>query len=367
MYKVPLMRPSLPDRDEFVKVIYDLWETKMLSNFSKYSKLFESSSKEYFNSDRNFLSVSSCDIGLTLILKSFNFPAGSEVLVPSFTFNSTINSIMWNNLKPVFVDINPETLNVEWDSFTDKINDKTVAIMGVHIFGNPSRVEDLEMIAAHNKLKLIFDAAHAYGSKYKGKHICEYGDAGAYSFSGTKVITSGEGGLVYFKDKEYAEKFNLLRQYGFINDYNTKLLGLNGKISEMHSALAQLSIKDVDSVIEKRERISKKYKNELKNCMFQKVEIGDTSTHKDFAILVENRNTISEGLESAGIQTKKYFFPNHYTDYYKEKYGIVSLPKTEHVFDKILCLPIFNDITDEQVDYVIENVNKLNRRTNGHI
>jgi len=359
-YKVPLMRPSLPNRDEFVKVIYDLWETKMLSNFSKYSKLFEEDSKKYFNSDREFLSVSSCDIGLTLILKSFDFPAGSEVLVPSFTFNSTVNSIMWNNLNPVFVDINPETFNMEWDEFSQKITDKTVAIMGVHIFGNPSRVEDLEIIAKHNKLKLIFDSAHAYGSKFKGKHICEYGDAGAYSFSGTKVITSGEGGLVYFKDKEYAEKFRLLRQYGFINDYNTKFLGLNGKISEMHSALAQLSIKDIDAIIERRIRVAKRYESELKNCIFQKVESGDTSTHKDFAILVENRDKLSDDLDEAGIQTKKYFFPNHYTDYYKEKYGSVSLPQTEDVFKKILCLPIFNDITDEQVDYVIKKVNKFN-------
>jgi dTDP-4-amino-4,6-dideoxygalactose transaminase len=356
MYKVPLMMPSLPDKSKFIEIIDELWESRMLSNFSKYSKLFEQGSKDYFNSHRYFMSVVSCDIGLTLILKCFDFPKGSEVLVPSFTFNSTVNGIMWNDLKPIFVDIDPNDYTISLEDMRKKVGPKTVAIMGVHIFGNPCRLDEIDGFAQENNLKVIYDSAHAYGSKYKGKHVCEFGDAGAFSFSGTKVITSAEGGLVYFKDKQFADKFNLMRQYGFINDYNTKFLGLNGKISEFHSALAYLSLPLADGSISRRQQVANKYKDGLKNCTFQQVAPGDLSTYKDFSILVENRDEIYEKLNKAGVQSKKYFFPNHYTDYYKEKFGEVSLPNTENVYNRILCLPIFNDITDEQIQYVIDSI-----------
>lgn len=360
-YRVPLMRPSLPDKEEFKKIVDELWESRMLSNFSKYSKLMESSAKEYFGSDRHFASVVSCDIGLTLLLKCFNFPKGSEVLVPSFTFNSTVNSIMWNDLVPVFVDIEPVGYTISLEDIKKKLTDKTVAIMGVHIFGNPCQMVSLEYMAKKQGLKLIFDAAHAYGSKFGGNHICEFGDAGVYSFSGTKLITSAEGGLVYIKDKEIADKFAQARNYGFVGDYNTKILGLNGKISEFHSAIAYLAMKDADKIVSRRQEIANRYLKGIKKSGFQEVGEHNLSSYKDFSIEVENRDAVYKILEEKGIQTKKYFFPNHYSDFYSAKldFSSVRLPNTESLYEKILCIPIFNDITEDQINYVIDTLNAV--------
>jgi len=356
MYKVPLMRPSLPDKNKFIKIIDELWETRMLSNFSKYSQKFEQDMKNINNSNREFLSVVSCDIGLTLLFKTFEIK-DSEILVPSFTFNSTINSIAWNNLIPVFVDIDPKTYCIDVEDLKRKITSKTRAILATHIFGNPANCSELEKIAKENNLYLFFDSAHGFGSKHRGKSVSEYGDAGVYSFSGTKVVTSAEGGMAYFKDKEKAERFYLARNYGISKNYDTKILGLNGKVSEFHSALACLAIENSNKIIERRLEVVSMYKDGLKGFEFQEVKENDFSSYKDFSILTENRNYLHDKLEECGIQTKKYFFPSHMTSYYK-KYNN-NLKNTEYVYDKILCLPIFNDITNDQIQYVINSLIKL--------
>jgi len=357
-YKVPLMRPSLPPKEDFIKVVDELWESRMLSNFAKHSQIMEKTAKDYFKSDRFFYSAVSCDIALILLLKCFDFPAGSEVLVPSFTFNSTVNGVVWNGLKPVFVDIDPQGYGLSLNDVKRKITPKTVAIMGVHIFGNPCQMDELEHIAKINGLKLIFDAAHAYGSKYNGRHICEYGDAGAFSFSGTKLITSGEGGLVYIKDKVIADKFYLARNYGFSGDYNTQMLGLNGKISEFHAALAHLAMGDIDCILTRRQSVATRYQAGIKNtATFQIVKPENLSSYKDFSIAIDNRDKVYDYLTEQGIQTKKYFFPNHMSKYHNFDRG--GLEETEKLYNRILCIPIFNDITNEQVDYVINKINEV--------
>jgi len=354
---VPLMRPSLPPKEDFLKIVDELWETRMLSNFAKHSQLMEQTAKDYFKSERNFLSVVSCDIGLILLLKCFNLPKGSEVIVPSFTFNSTVNAIVWNGLKPVFADIEELAYGIDPESVRSKITPNTSAIIGVHIFGDPCYVADLENIAKENNIKLIFDAAHAYGAKFWDKHVCEFGDAGAFSFSGTKLITSAEGGLVYIKDPEIADRFKMARNYGFYGDYNTKMLGLNGKISEFHAGLAHLAMRDIDKIMTRRSEVAMEYCLRIKDQGHQHVAPVVTSTHKDYAIELDNRDAAYDYLASKGIQTKKYFFPNHMTDFFKS--DSVNLPNTEKLYNRILCLPIFNDITDEQVNYVIETVNSF--------
>jgi len=356
-YIVPLMRPSLPDKEEFKDIINELWETRMLSNFSKYATLFEERAKEIFGSRREFRSVVSCDIGLTLMLKAYNFPAGSEVLVPSFTFNSTINAVLWNNLVPVYVDIDDKSFCMDVSDAESKVTNKTVAILATHIFGFPADCINLTDLANEHRLKLFFDCAHAFGTKLVGVNVCEFGDAGVFSFSGTKLVTSAEGGLAYFKDPEIARKFSLLRQYGFERDYNTKVLGLNGKISELHAGLAWLSIKNIDKIIKRRHEIANMYRNGLKNCYFQEESHkGDVQTYKDFAVLVANRDYVCDELEAASIQTKKYFMPNHTMDLHRQN---ITLNNTEEVYSKILCLPIFNDITDDQVQYVVATFNSF--------
>lgn len=358
-YKIPIVRPSLPCEESFINIIRDIYKTKRLSNFDKYSSLVEDSVFNLFNESAFFATVSSCDIGLTLAIKLFDFKEGSEIIVPSFTFQSTINAIKWNNLVPVFADINSETLNIDLNSIKKLITYKTVAILATHTFGNPVD-STIEIIANDNRLNLIFDAAHAFGSKIENNwNVCSYGDIGVFSFSGTKVISCGEGGLVYFRNNEQLDKFKYLRNYGFISDYNTKYLGLNGKLSEIHAALLWLQLDMLEDKVKRRNEIANLYKELLNGFYsFQKIQDGYLSSYKDMAVIVGNakkRDGIIQYLEEQGIQTKKYFYPQHLTDYYRSN---ISLPATEDIYSRIICVPIFNDMTNEEVIYVVKHLNR---------
>lgn len=355
-WKVPLMRPTLPDQDEAFAVFRELWQSRQLSNFGKFSKLFEQRAQAYFNSSQHFFSVASGDIGLVLALKALGLEPGDEVLLPSFTFNSTANAVLWNGLVPVFVDIDPQTFNLDPEDAARRIGPRTRAIIGVHVFGNPCDCEALERLAKEKRLRLLFDAAHAFGSTYKGRPITEFGDAGVFSFSGTKIVTSGEGGLAYFRDPRVAARFDHLRRYGFIGDYRTRWVGLNGKMSEFHAALAWLSIPNAPKAIAIRNAAAQYYREHLVGASFQEVEPGSHSTFKDVAVLVRDPEAVAERLASEGIETKRYFLPNHRMDPYLP-YGPFRLPVTEAVYAKILCLPVHNEISARDLDTVVSAFN----------
>jgi len=351
--RVQLMRPSLPDKAEAFAVFDELWETRLLSNFGRYSRLFEQRAQAYFQSERRFLAVSSCDTGLILTLRALGLEPGDEVLVPSFTFNSTVNSITWNGLKPVFCDIDPETFTLDPADAARRIGPRTKAMIGVHVFGAPCDCHALEALAKERGLKLVFDAAQAFGTRYQGEAITEFGDAGVFSFSGTKVVTSGEGGLAYFKDPAVANRFDHLRRYGFIGDYRTKWVGLNGKMSEFHSALAWLGIPGADQAVAYRNAVASLYRQRLPFLRFQHIFEGCRSTYKDVAVLVKDPDGLGAQLAAEGIETKRYFMPNHFMDPFQHL-GPFDLPVTEEVYRSILCLPIHNEIARADLDYVTD-------------
>lgn len=356
---IPVCKPSFPELGVYEKQLKRIWESKMLSNFAFYSSKLETIAQDYLGT-KNVISVTNGDMGLIISLSILDLPKNSEVIIPSFTFNSTANAVMWNGLKPVFADIDKDTFCLNTEDVRRKVTEKTKVILATHIFGNACDADQLQKICKEYGLKLIFDSAHGYGSSYKRRKVGTLGDIEIFSLSGTKVVTSAEGGLITTNDKALADKLRLARSYGFGGDYNSQILGMNGKMSELNAALGCLNLVKIDKYVILRNKLVEKYRQELQevgDIEFQEIPEQNISTHKDFAILTADRDRLFEYLHKKGIQTKKYFYPIHLMTYYA-KYR-TRLPVTEDVCKKILCLPIYNDLTNDDFNKIVNTIKKF--------
>jgi dTDP-4-amino-4,6-dideoxy-D-glucose transaminase len=334
----------------------------MLSNFAKYAKQFEEKAQAYLGNPMT-RAVVNCDIGLVLSIAALEIERGGECLVQAFTFNSTINAILWNGLTPAFVDVDPQTFNVDSEDLERRIGPKTRAIVVTHVFGSPLPIGRVMEIAGRRGLPVVVDAAHAYGARYRGRPIGDpgLGDFQVFSFSGTKPLTSAEGGLVAAGRQDLLHRLEYLRAYGFQNDYVSRYVGLNAKLSELHAALACLTVDAVEEVVASRQRTAARYRErlgEVAGLRFQEHAPEGRSTYKDFAILCpERRDALAAHLERSGIQTKKYFRPLHTMPAYSGyRSKADDLSDTETVANSVLCLPIFNEISDSDVDRVSESI-----------
>ena len=346
-------------------LLRDVWDSHMLSNFGTFARRFEASAQAYLGTPRA-RAVVNCDLGLVIGLAALDLPAGAEAIVPSFTFNSTINAVLWNRLTPVFADIDPQRLTLDPEGVRELIGPRTAVVVGTHVFGNPCDHDALRRAAG--SLPIVYDAAHAYGSQYRGRSAGTLGDVEVFSFSGTKLITSAEGGLITASREELVTRIEYLRAYGFQTDYESHFAGLNGKMSELHAALGLLALESTEQAVRRRQEIAARYRHALDalpGISFQTVESSDRSTYKDFAILCDRRDDVERGLTAAGIQTKRYFRPAHMMRAYRT-FATRPLPRTERVYSRILCLPIFNEIRDAEVDEVAARVSaQLRSRSRG--
>jgi dTDP-4-amino-4,6-dideoxygalactose transaminase len=359
---LPVSRPSLPPLPDFERLLEDIWSTHMLSNFGKYARRFEGVAQEYL-ANPWVRCVVNGDIGLVLSLAALEIPEGSECLVQSFTFNSTVNAVLWNRLRPVFVDIDPKTFNVDVRDLERRIGPHTRAVVVTHIFGSPLDLDRVLELARGRGIPVVVDAAHGYGAAYRGIRIGDprLGDYQVFSLSGTKQVTSAEGGLVAAASEELASRIEFRRAYGFQNDYVSRVLGLNGKLSEIHAALACLTAGDVERVVEARITKAARYRERLSRVAgleFQQHLAGCRSAYKDFVILCpDRRDALADALEREGIQTKKYFRPLHGMPAFEAfRSAGDDLGDTSVVAERILCLPMFNDLTDAEIDRVCERV-----------
>lgn len=359
--RIPIARPSLPDLEEYVLLLEDIWNSRMLSNFGKYSREWERKAQDYLG-NKNIRAVSSCDLGLIISVAALGLPRDSECILPSFTFNSSANCVIWNGLRPVFCDVDRRTFNADPADIEARITSNTSAILCTHVFGNPCEIEPLRRIARRHGLAMIFDSAQAFGAEYQGQKIGGFGDIEVFSFSGTKLSTTGEGGLIATDDLNIAQRIEYLRAYGFQVDYNTKFIGLNGKISELAAALGCLTIDEIEEAVAIRGQLAAEYKDLLggiDEIDFQKIGEGNRTTYKDFALVCdERRDELSAHLSQSGIQTKKYFRPIHQMSAF-DSHQQISLPNTEWLADHVLCVPIFNELTFKQVRQVTDLINRF--------
>ncbi len=353
------VKPSLPSISDIDTELQDILSSGQLTNFGKYSKAFESAIQEYLGV-RYCLCVSSATIGLMMLLNTV--PPGSEVIVPSFTFLPTVQALTWNGIEPVFADINPDTYCISVESIRGLITKKTKAILCVNPFGNPCEIDRLEALANSYDIKLFFDSAHAFGSKYQSLHVGGYGNAEVFSFSATKLLPCGEGGAITTNDGDLYYALLDRRNYGFkYKEFNCKNMGINGKMSEFSAILGIAGINKVEAEIKRRNEIALIYKRLLAQepgIGFQEVNHFNRSSYKDFTITVSNRIYSYEKFDilrkykEAGIEVLSYFSPCiHQMNLYK-KYATNKLFVTEDIESMIFSLPIYSSLRDDEISYI---------------
>jgi len=364
---MPITKPTLPDFEKVEGHFREIFETGIITN-AKFVKCFEEKAAQYMEVE-HCVALNSCTAGMMLSEKVMGLKG--EVILPSFTFSATGHSLLWNNLKPHFVDIDEETYLIDPDKVNEAINGRTSAILAVHIFGQPADVKELQQIAQDNKLKLIFDAAHAFGSKVGNRHVGCFGDAESFSLSPTKLVTSAEGGLVSTSDGKLAEMLRIARNYGDSGDYNCRFNGLNARMNEFEAILGIASLEMVDQNVEKRNRLAGLYKKELrgiKGLGFQRIKPNVTTTFKDFSVLAKenefgmNRDVLQEALDHEGVTTKKYFFPPlHRQIAYKEFFRKFDeeLAVTNRIAENVLSLPLFSHMGEKEVKKVCLAIRKI--------
>jgi dTDP-4-amino-4,6-dideoxygalactose transaminase len=361
---IPLTRPTLPSLHAMQAKMKHVFKSGMLTN-AKYTQSFENKCA-HFLGVRDSVAMSSGTSALMLVAKCLGLKG--EVILPSFTFTSTGHSLLWNNLKPVFVDIDPETFNIDTDLIEKKITKKTCAIWATHVFGNPCDIDSIERIARKHNIKVIYDAAHAFGAMYNEKSVAHFGDISIYSFTPTKVLSTAEGGLAVAKSKKVTKLLQLGRNNGDSFNRKEEFLGISARMNEFSAILGIESLKEFKKYLKRRISMVKLYHTELRDVhgiSFQKILPNAVSSHKDMAILVDatvygtSRNVLLTTLSNKNIQAKVYFDPVLHKKRVYEKYKNISLPNTEYVHSAIVSLPLYSHMSEKEVKTVCTVIKKL--------
>jgi dTDP-4-amino-4,6-dideoxygalactose transaminase len=369
---IPLTRPSIPDPVPLLQAFEDVLTSGVLTNGPRVRE-FERQAAQYLGV-QHCVAVSSCTAGLMLVLRALGL--SGDVIVPSFTFAATAHAVAWNGLRPVFADVDRGTLTLSPTSVSNSIGVRTSAILATHVYGTPCDVEALTRIARHNGLRLIFDAAHAFGSLRRGRRVGGFGDAEVFSLSPTKVMVAGEGGVIATNDAAIAERCRIGRDYGNPGDYDCQFVGLNARMSEFHAVLALASLDGLDDRIDRRNELAEAYVKafaDVPGLSFPSIEDGDRSTFKDLTVLVEaddfglDADQLASTLGALGIETRRYYSPPvHEMEAYRgTKNGHGDLTVTQRAARSALSLPMWSEMSVDIPSRVASAVRRIRQRVIG--
>lgn len=359
MDKILVTKSSIPSYEEYCEEIKDIFDSHWLTNMGIKHKELQNKLEEYFDC-KHVILYTNGHLALENILEAYNFPKGSEVITTPFTFASTTHAVVRNGLKPVFCDINDVDYTIDVTKIEQLITKNTVAILPVHVYGNICNIEEIDRIAKKHNLKVIYDAAHTFGVKYKGVSIANYGDASMFSFHATKVFNTIEGGCITFNNDELVQKLNDLKNFGIHGPESVEYVGGNAKMNEFQAAMGLCNLRHIDEWINQRKQAMGYYKTKLSNipgikiCKDQKEVI---SNYAYFPIVFDNykytRDEIYEKLANENIIARKYFYPlvNEY-NCYKDEYNVNSTPVAKYIADRVLTLPLYPDIKLEIIDKI---------------
>jgi len=357
--------PSMPPFEEYHEMIRNIWETKWLTNMGKYHNQFQNKLEEYLGMPYVSLFTNG-HMALELALQAFDLKG--EVITTPFTFASTTHAIVRNGLTPVFCDINMKDYTIDVSQIERCITPATCAIVPVHVYGNLCDVEEIERIAQKHQIKVIYDAAHAFGETYKGKSVACYGDAAMFSFHATKVFNTIEGGAVAHNSEWLQKKLYNLKNFGIKDEECIDEIGANAKMNEFQAAMGICNMKYLEENIQKRKVIADRYREILEgNKGIKLLSIQDhvKSNYAYFPIMIEEkgfgltRNELYAKLKREGIHTRKYFYPivNEY-NCYKEQYSETETPIAKYVSERILTLPLYADLDLETVERICQIILK---------
>lgn len=364
---ITVTSPLLPSLDDLMPYLQDIWNRKWLTNNGHYHKELEEALCEYLKVP--YLSLfTNGTLPLMCALQALRITG--EVITTPYSFVATTHSLWWNGIKPVFVDIDPETCNMDVDKIEAAISPRTTAIMPVHVYGKPCDTERIQEIADKYGLKVIYDAAHAFGVEINGKSVLEAGDVSTLSFHATKVYNTIEGGALICKDEKTKKRIDYLKNFGFAGETEIIAPGINGKMDEVRAAYGLLNLKQVDTAIERRRRTAFQYRNALRNVegigfMEDMPEVRHNYSY--FPIFVDaekygmTRDELYFKMKEHQIMGRRYFYPlisefSTYRGLESAKSG--NLPVAQKVASSVICLPMFHELDTESVERVIDLILK---------
>ncbi len=366
--KILVTSPLLPDLQDFNEYLRQIWDSKWLTNNGSFHQQFEKALAEYLGVE--YISVfTNGTLPLITALQALGLKKG-EVITTPYSFVATTHSIWWNQLKPVFVDVEPTTGNIDPAKIEAAITENTVAIMPVHVYGQPCDNERIDAIAKRHNLKVIYDAAHAFGVRKEGKSILEWGDVSTLSFHATKVFGTIEGGALICHSAEMKHQIDNLKNFGFRGETVVEAPGINGKMDEVRAAFGLLNLKQIDAAIEARHNVAMRYREVIDKIegLSYLVEQSDIRyNYGYFPIFVDgarygiSRDALYEKLKANNIFGRRYFYPLISTfEPYKDfpSAALENLPIATKMAEQVLCLPMHHALSEEDVKRIIRGVLK---------
>lgn len=355
-------RSSMPPLEDYIEEIKPIFESHWLTNMGPVYKKFQHQLIDYLGVPYLSLFVNG-HMALEMAIQALGLQClGGEVITTPYTFVSTTHAIARNGLKPVFCDIKPDDYTMDPNKIEELITDKTVAIVPVHVYGNLCDVEAIDKIAKKHNLKVIYDAAHAFGVRYKGISAGNFGDASMFSFHATKVFNTVEGGAIAFSDAAYRNKLHTLKNFGIIGAEEVDAIGGNAKLDEFRAAMGICNLRRIEECISKRKAVHERYNQHLSGikgirlCQPQEnvtANYAYFSVYFDKKIFGKSRDEVFEILKKYNIYARKYFYPaTNEMKCYQDIYGISNTPIAHDVSMNILTLPMYEELTVDEVDYI---------------
>ncbi len=347
---INVTKPFLPPIEEYNEMVQGIWKRNWLTNNGPLVNELELRLKEYLKLD-HILYLNNGTIALQIAIKALGLKG--EVITTPFSFVATTSSIVWEGCTPVFVDIDQHTMNMDPSKIEAAITDKTTGILATHVYGNPCDIDAIEVIAKKHNLKVIYDAAHCFGTKYKGRSVFEYGDVSTTSFHATKLYHTIEGGAVITKDPELLKKMAYMRNFGFNGPEDFYGVGINGKNSEFHAGMGLVNLRWADKLMASRKHQSLYYDERLKGLKVQKLKYNpDQFNYSYYPIVFDTEQSLlkaQEVLTGNLVFTRRYFYPVlnkvNYVQYQQ-------CPVAEDIASRVLCLPLYHDLSDVEIDFV---------------
>lgn len=349
---IPVTKPFLPPQEEYEKYLSGIWKRQWLTNMGPLASELEMKLKEHLKV-KHLLFVTNGTVALQMAIKALDLKG--EIITTPFSFVATTSSIVWEGCTPIFVDIEPLSLNIDPTKIEAAITPNTSAIVATHVYGNPCDVEAIEGIAKKHQLRVIYDGAHAFGVEVNGRSVFEWGDISICSLHATKLYHSGEGGLVITQDPDLLKKLAYMRNFGFDGPEAFAELGLNGKNSEFHAAMGLVNLDYIAAIHQSRKLVTERYNEKIRGL---KVFIPDwhqsaTRNYAYFPVVFESEDLMlkcMEYLRLHEIYTRRYFYPSlaNVLPYVEH----ITLEVTEDISKRVLCLPLYFDLTFEEVDLI---------------
>ena len=360
-------RSAMPPMEEYIAEISDIWESRWLTNMGEKHQVLEAALRDFFGA-QNIELFTNGHLALELSLQALDL--SGEVITTPFTFASTTHAIVRNGLEPVFCDIDAQDYTMDVTKLERLVTDRTSAIMPVHVYGNVCRVEEIERVARRYGLKVIYDAAHSFGVRYRGKSTALFGDVSCFSFHATKVFHTIEGGAACFHDQELGEKLSRLKNFGIRNAECVDGVGANAKMNEFCAAMGLCNLRHVNDDIARRKAVAERYRERLEGvCGVQlnPVQENVTPNYAYFPVVFHEqefgstRNEVFDALQRADIYSRKYFYPltNTFACFHG-KYDVEQTPVARHIANRVLTLPIYPELEEAEVDRICDVILSCN-------